>query len=272
MLWLYGLSITVMLVGLWGRAVTVDQPVVEEAATEAAGAAAVSDRVVDWLLEAAGDDLGSVPADVRAPLQAVLAEPAALELIERVVGDLVAAALAPPGEIVVIDLEAHLRAVLPELEAAAERIGEQEVAEVIRVGVEAARPIELETGEASPVGSGLVGAGSALRTAAVVAAVSAAGLAGAALLLASDRRRIARSLAVRTALGGLGFAAMFRLGAWALDPGGGGAAAAPSLRRAGALVLGSNLHIPLLLGLLGAGGWVILRRRRGSGPNPEPPA
>ena len=202
----------------------------------------------------------------------MLAEPAARELVDRVVADLVAAALAPPGDTVVIDLAAHVRAVLPDLEAAAVRLGEPEAAAVIRTGVAEVEPIELETGDASPVGEGLAGAGSALRTGAVVAALAAAALAGIALLLAFDRRRVGRSLAIRTALGGLGFAAMFRLGAWALDPGRGGAAAAPSLRRAGSLVLGSNLHIPLLLGLLGLGGWLMLRRRRGSGPNPEPSA
>jgi hypothetical protein len=261
-LWVYGMSITLLLVGLWGRAVVSDRATMEQAASEAAAAAVVSDRVAGWVLDSAAGELRDLPPGIEATAAAVLSDPAARRLVDEVVGELVAAAMAPPGSTAVIDLGEHLRRARPHLQAAAVRLGAPEAANVLDAVAASIEPVRLPTGDGSPVGAGISNAGAALRLAVVAAGVTGLVAAAAALGLSTERRHTARQLAVRAGLSGLGFAVMMRLGSWALDPGGGSAPAAPSLRRAGALLLAAGLHLPLLVGLAGTGSWVALRRRR----------
>ncbi len=269
-LWCYGLSITVMLVGLWGRAVTTDGGALAEAAAEVTSAAVVSDRVVAWVLDAAAADGVEIPAEAEEPVLAVLAEPAARHLLEGIVERLVTAAMASPGEVIVVDLAGDIAAVMPQLRAAAAELGEPEAVRVVEEIAAGLEPIRLETGPASPMGAGLSSARAALRAAAVIAGGSAAGLAALSMVLSSERRRTARSLAVRSALSGIGFAAMLRLGSWALDPVRGGSDVGPSLRRAASVLTGSSLHVPLIVGLAGFGASLALRRRRSRCEPPTP--
>jgi len=276
-LWAYGMSITVLLLGLWGRAVASDASVVEDAASEAAGAAVVSDRVVGWVLDLAGDELPEIPDGLEPALAQVLADPAARGLVASIVDDVVAAALAPPGSTATVDVGGHLREALPAVREAASRLGAPEAVDVLERAAASMPPIRLETGNGSPAGAGISAAGTALRTVVVVAGAAAAVAGASALLLSPERRSTGRQLAVRAGLSGIGFAVMMRLGSWALDPGGGGASAGPSMRRAGAIVLGSGLQWPLLLGLAGLGAWALLRRRWRGGTahgteSPAPPA
>jgi hypothetical protein len=55
---------------------------------------------------------------------------------------------------------------------------------------------------------------------------------------------------------------MGKLGSWALDPASGGADVGPSIRRGAASVLGSNLHVPLIIGIGGVVVWLAVVRRR----------
>ncbi|MDX1690322.1 MAG: hypothetical protein R3290_04790 [Acidimicrobiia bacterium] len=260
--WAYGLAITLMLVGLWGRAASVDRPVVEEAAATAVQAAAVGDRVVGWIVDATAGELDALPADVEPVVRAVLATPSARAALSDVTGVLVDAALSDPDERVVLDLRAtiepHLPAILATVELAGTGVSADEVTDALG-GIE---PIVLQSGTGAPFGRALDGAERALRLAALVGASAAAALFALVLLLADDRRAAARSLAGRTFLGAAGFAAMLRLGAWALDPGAGGTDAAPTMRAAIAVLVRSNLHLPLVVATVAGGVWLGLRRRR----------
>jgi hypothetical protein len=103
-----------------------------------------------------------------------------------------------------------------------------------------------------------------------VIAATAMLLAGAtAVALSDDRVRMARSLAVKLAVSGFTFAIVLRLGAWAVDPGGGRAPFAAG----GAVLLRSNGGVLLTIAGVGTAAVVALstvlvlrvRRRRGLG-------
>ena len=261
-MWFYGLSITFLLVGLWGKAVAADGAAVARATSEVAGAALVSDRVVEWVVASAGAEVAGAPDEVEPALRAVLADPEAHALVSTLVADVVEAALAPPGEVVTFDPSARVAAALPEVRAIASRLGEPEAAAAVEEAAAGLEPIRLDTGPAEAVADGLAATRRVLTIATVAAAAAALALGAAAAGLSFDRRLTVRQLAMRPALTGLALALMGRLGSWALDPASGGAEAGPSFRRGVAAVLGSSLQVPLLVGIGGAVIWFAAARRR----------
>jgi hypothetical protein len=261
-MWFYGLSVTMLLVGLWGRAVADDTTAVTRATTEIAGAALVSDRVVDWVVSSASGEMAGAPDDVEPALRAVLADPEAHALVSAMVADIVEAALAPAGEAVTFDPAARVAAALPEVRVIATRLGEPGAAAAVEEAAAGLQPIRLDAGPVEAVAGGLATTRRALTIATLAAAAAALALGAAAAALSFDRRVTVRQLALRPALTGLALALMGRLGSWALDPSSGGAEAGPSLRRGAASVLGSSLHVPLLIGLGAAAVWVVVARRR----------
>lgn len=87
--------------------------------------------------------------------------------------------------------------------------------------------------------------------------------------MSEDRRAVLRSLLHRLAIGALGYAVIFQLGAWILDPGGGRA----PVRSAAARLIGAKLWVLLAVAAGAAGaGWLLRRRRSngGKGPGGEP--
>jgi hypothetical protein len=254
-----------MLVGLWGRAAAVDRPVVEEAAAEAVEAVAVSDRVVDWIVGEVAGQADRLPDDVEPAVRAILGDPASRSALSDVVRVLVGAALSDPGESVVVDLGATLQPHLSQLDGTLDAFAVDD--EIVEDVVEALEPVTLGSDAVAPLGEALASTERALRLAAVIGVLSAGMLFGITMLLAGDRRVSARALAARTFFGAAGFAVMLRAGAWALDPGAGGANAAPSLRRAIAVLARSNLHLPIVVAIVAAVAWVGLRRRRSRRPD-----
>jgi hypothetical protein len=90
-----------------------------------------------------------------------------------------------------------------------------------------------------------------------------------AVRMSEDRRTMLRSLLHRLAIGALGYAVIFQLGAWILDPGGGRA----PVRSAAARLIGAKLWVPLVVAAGAAGaGWLLRHRRSngGKGPGGEP--
>ena len=85
----------------------------------------------------------------------------------------------------------------------------------------------------------------------------------AAVALAEERARQVRGLAVRVGVSAATFAVLLRLGAWALDPGGGRS----PLAAGGAVILSSSGHVLVIAALI-AGGIAVFatigvnRRRR----------
>ncbi|HSG78746.1 MAG TPA: hypothetical protein VLD62_04125, partial [Acidimicrobiia bacterium] len=147
--WAYGIAVTVMLVGLWGRAAAVDRPIVEEVAAEAVEAVAVSDRVVDWIVAEVSAQADRLPADVEPAVRAVLGDPASRSALSDVVGVLVGAALSEPGDSVVVDLGSTLAPHLPRLDAALDAFAVDEVvAEDVMAALE---PVTLAADGVAPL-------------------------------------------------------------------------------------------------------------------------
>ncbi len=244
-LWVFGIATSVLLVSLWGRAVTAD----DETLAAAAGAAAESDwlaeRVAGWLAEEVAEH-GALPeAKTAAVVESVWRRPETRAAVADLVGQAVEAGLAPPGTTVVIDPAASIRPLTDHIAAGLTAAGVTTTRQEVAAVIDEIDPVVAvaEPGETA----GVVRRVRAVLTRALaVALVVMAIAAGAAFTLGPDRRVVMRSLVTRVALTALGFAVLFRAGAWALDPSGGGA----PLPRGAALLLGSNTG---LLWLLGAG-------------------
>ncbi len=227
-----------MLGSLWGRAVAGDEKVLAEAAGAAANADWLADQVAVWLGDAVAE-AGALPEpETQAAIRAVWTDPEARAAVGDLVGQAVAAGLAPPGAEVVIDPAAAILPVVEEIASSLAAAGVQATPAEVRSYVEQIEPVVAVAAPGAGAGS-LRRVRSVLTTALAVAAAVMAVAAASALAIADDRWAIVRSLALRATLTALGFAVMLRVGAWALDPSGG---AAP-LRQGGAILLGSQLGV-----------------------------
>jgi hypothetical protein len=264
-LWLFGLATTVLLIGLWGRAVSVDEATLAESAKAVLESGYVKERVLDWV-ESGADGVATTPA--ARTVEAALADPAVQASLDRVVDDLVGAALVPPGVVEPVDLSASLADLVPAIADALDRNGVDVDAEALESALAGSSILLTDDG-------GAIGAGSATRAKAFltrVVVVAVAGMvvgAGLALALAQDRLRQVRSLLVRLAVSAATFAIVLRVGAWAVDPRGGRS----PLGTGGAILLSSNGHVALVLGgaavVAAAVVTLMIHRRRMAGGDPD---
>lgn len=87
----------------------------------------------------------------------------------------------------------------------------------------------------------------------------------AAVWLSDDRQKMVKDLVIRIAISAFGFAVMFRLGAWILDPGGGRS----PVRVAAARLAAAKLWLPLAVSMVAAGAaWLLGARWQRSGLRP----
>ena len=276
-LWIFGLSTTMLLVGLWGRAVTVDDDVIARSTEAALSADLVTDRVYDWIGSGLVAATGITDAESEQVLDEVRSRPGAAGAIDVLIDDVVRALIAPPGAETSIDVAAALTPLVPEVVS---ELGEQGIevpSGAVEAAVEDLDPVMLDTGEAISVGVVTEQARAVVTRGVVIAAVMLIVAGTAAIVLAEDRWPMARSLATRVSFSALSFAALFRIGGWALDPDGGRS----PLRRSGSILVESNLDVYLITaGLAGAVAvmiWLIRRTPRrasgiGSGTIPPLPA
>ncbi|MEA3502719.1 MAG: hypothetical protein U9R47_08085, partial [Actinomycetota bacterium] len=220
-LWVFGLSTTLLLVGLWGRAVTVDDDAIARSTEAALSADLVTDRVYDWIGNGLAATTGITDAESERVLDGVRAHPAAAGAVDALVDDVVRALIAPPGAETSIDVAGALSPLVPEVVS---ELGEQGIdvpGGAVEAAVEELDPITLDAGEAVSVGVVTDQARVLLTRGVVIAAVILAVAGVAAVALAEDRWPMVRSLATRVSFSALSFAALFRIGGWALDPDGG---------------------------------------------------
>jgi len=266
-LWIFGLSTTLLLVGLWGRAVTIDKDTIAHSTEAALSADLVTDRVWDWIGEglSAADGVSSVDAD--RVLDEVRDRPGALGAVDALVEQVVEALVASPGTETTIDVASALAPLVPEVVSGLAAQGVVVPAESVEAAVDALYPVALDTGEAISVGV-VTEQARELLTLGVLAAAGMLVLFGSiAIALSDDRWAMVRNLATRIAFSAASFGVFFRFGGWVLDPDGGGS----PLRRSGAILVSSNLHVFVVVGAaaasIAAAIWV-LRRPRSTGPNP----
>lgn len=262
-LWVFGLSTTVLLVGVWGRSVANDRDAIEAGARAVLESGAVAERITGWIaegIESGADELP--PGSASDALSAVWNRPQTRAVIADAVDRLVDGALAPGGERVEIDLTEVLRPLVPIVLTELATRGAAFSADVADSVVSQMPTIVLDGDTATAVGSVVTTARATLTK------VVAAGLGGmlisafAAVLLAEERLRQLRVLAVRVGLSAVTFALLLRIGAWALDPGGGRS----PLAAGGSVVLASGVHVLVIAALIAGGiaafATVGVRRRR----------
>lgn len=248
MLWAFGLATTLLLVGLWGRAVVHDQPTIEATAHSIVDAELASDRIYRWVedgLEASSD----VDPETA---QLVMTEIADHPEVEAVVGSLVdqfvGALFVAEGDAVDIDLAGTLTPVVPLFASTLRGHGETIDDEALAAALEEAEKLDLSTGDLATAVRVVDDARSLLSVIVVLSAITLVLTGGSAVALSSDRLVMVRTLATRLVLSAISFAVLFRVGSWVLDPEGGGSPVATG----GSVLLGSNAHVFVLPGAAGA--------------------
>lgn len=264
-LWMFGLSTTLLLVGLWGRAVTIDESTIARSTEAALSADLVTDRVWDWVGEGLAATDGISPVDADRVLDEVRDRPEALGAVDALVEQVVQALVAPPGSETTIDVATALAPLVPEVVSGLAARGVDVPAESVEATVDSLDPVALDAGEAVSVGV-VTDQANAVLTLGVFAAAGMLVLFGAlAIVIAEERWLMVRGLATRIAFSGLSFAMLFRFGGWILDPDGG----RTPLRRSSAIIVASNLHVFVVVGsvagLIAASIWIMRRPQRTQG-------
>lgn len=269
-LWVYGISISVTLVSLWGRAVVVDTDLMAAGAGDAAGSDLVSQRIESWLVGQLSDVPGVDQPTAEQAASAVVADPGLAQTMDDLVRQVVLAAAVPVGHPTTVDLAGTLQPAVPTITRALDGAGMNVTDSQVATVVGGLDPLVVRSPDAPP----LLGRGSkaadALSVATVVGVFLAVVSGVGAVRLAEDGRKMMKNLLIRVAISALGFAVMFRLGAWILDPGAGRS----PVRMAAARVAAAKLWLPLVVSAVAAGTAWLLRTRRqraGFGAQPQQP-
>jgi hypothetical protein len=249
-LWAFGLSTTLFLIGMWGRAVVLDEATVSSSVRTALEAETIADQLYTWLADGL-EEAGGLPAG---DVQAGIVELRELPETDAVIGDLldqvVGAVMAPAGSEPVIDLGETLRPLVSVIESGLEGRGYAVEDGAVSNALDQLDPVELETEQFVGFAAVAEDAGAAL-TLIVVLTLSSLLVAGAAAIaLSDDRVAMMRSLLTRVAVSGLTYAVIFNVGGWVLSPEGGRS----PLLASGGILLRSNAHVFLLM----AGGTALL--------------
>lgn len=260
--WVFGLATTLLLLGLWGRAVTNDEPTVLEAARTVVTAETASDRIYAWMESGIATAADVDPLAAERVVTELRQHPEVEAAVGSVVDQFVGALFAVEGEEMTLDYADALAPVVP---LVASGLAAQDVAvdEAVLVSVLAqAEAIELETGDIATVARAVEDAKAILSLIVVLSTATLMVSGSSALWLSTDRLAIVRTLATRVVLSALSFAILFRVGSWALDPQRGGS----PIAGAGSILLASNSRV-FLVAAFGASllsvivGLLLWRRR-----------
>ncbi len=262
-LWAFGLATTTLLIGLWGRTVTSDESTLHDTAEAAITAELATDRITSWVAGVVGATTDTVNPQIAAAVDRVTATPEYQRAIDRVVADLVVAALADAGTTPHLPIASALEPMVPVIVDELAAGGITVPPEQVEAAVSRAADVILDDAESTSVTGVASRARSLLTTVLVVGLATLLLFGSVAIALAEEPLAMVRSLATRLAVSAATFAVVLRVGAWAMDPGKGRS----PLPRSGAVLLASN-HLVLFL-VAGAGvaiavasGVVISGRRR----------
>jgi hypothetical protein len=263
-LWVFGLCTTLLLAGMWGRAVTTDEATLDESARAVLDSQIVQHRLEDWILGIIAE-VGGLPApEAQSIIQGVLTSPEMDRAVEVLVDSTVEAALAPPDEATDLDLEPALTALEPAVERSLADVGAPIDPGLVTTTL---GDLSVSSSEVAMASSTVVGARAALTRVVVIASLGLFISGGVAVFLSENRIEQLRSLFWRLAVSGFTFSVFLRLGAWAVDPSRGRSPVAAG----GSVILRSNLHIPLGVAVgavAGATAFLFVRGRRRT-PTPD---
>lgn len=257
--WVFGLSSTVLLVGIWGRAVVVDTDELAETLSPLAASDAVAERLSTWL-ETELVDSGVEGASAAQAADQVLVHPAVGPVLEQLVARGVEAAASAEPNGASVDVAAVLMPAAAQITAGLNEAGVPVTPEQVEAAVAQLDPLVIR----DPAERPYVGASSPLASNLGTAATLGASLmllsGSAYVAMSRDRMRALRGLLTRFALGALSFAVLLRIGAWLVDPAGGRA----PFRESFALLADSKWMVPLTFGLVSLGAaalaWPFRRR------------
>lgn len=215
--WAFGMSVSILLLSLWGRAVVVDTDTLADSLSPLAGAGVVTDFVGDWMADEMVD-AGADPAMVEPAVDHYLQSSEVGNTLDQLVEETVHAAASSDPAGATIDMAALFRPSVPDTAAGLSAMGfgvtEGQVADV----VEQFDPLVIR----QPGAEAIVGPNSQtaarLGTAALLAVLALIGFGLGYVAISEDRVGAIRSLATRVAVGALSFAVFLRVGSWVLDP------------------------------------------------------
>ena len=257
--WVFGLASTVLLVGIWGRAVVVDTNELADTLSPLAAGDMVSDRLATWLeAELVTAGVEGVGASVVA--DQVLAHPSVGPVLEELVAEGVEAAASGDPSGGSVDVAAILLPASGQIATGLSEAGAPVSNERVEAALSQLDPIVIRDPSDQP----FVGASSPLAanlgTAAMLGALLMLFSGTAYVAMSRDRMRAFRALLTRFALGALSFAVLLRIGSWLVDPEGGRA----PFRESFALLANSKWMVPLTIGLVAMAAAIVFRvfRRR----------
>ncbi len=257
--WVFGLASTVLLVGIWGRAVVVDTNELADTLSPLTAGDIVSDRLATWieseLVDAGVDGTGaSVVADQ------VLAHPSVGPVLEQLVAQGVEAAASADPTGGSVDVAAILVPASGQITTGLNEAGVPVTTEQVEAALSQLDPLVIRDPSDQP----LIGASSPLAanlgTAATLGGLLMVFAGTAYVAMSRDRAGALRALLTRFALGALSFAVLLRIGSWLVDPEGGRA----PFRESFALLANSKWMVPLAIGLVAMAAAIVARvfRRR----------
>ena len=262
-MWAFGFATTLLLIGMWGRTVTVDSSTVSEAAKTVVDAEVARERIYDWLEAGIATSTGAAPASVEDVSVAIAQRPEFDAAVDAVIDQFVVGLFAEPRTDAVVDVEAALDPLVPVVVAEAARRDVPVEAEQIERALDAASMVALDTGQGATVATAVRETRTFLSVVVVLAAAAMAVTAVLAVALSDKRYAMVRTLSLRVLISAMTYALLFRVAAWALDPQRG---RSPVLN-GGSVLLGSNGHVFLIAAVVAAtvgawGGFIAWRRTR----------
>lgn len=261
--WLFGLSVTVLLISMWGRAVVVDTATLGESLSPLARSVVVTERFADWMVGGLSD-AGVEPAVAEPAVAETLTASAVVTALDNLVVEVVEAAASVGPAMATVDVAGVLRPAVPEIAESLMATGlPVTVTEVGRI-VESLDPLVIREEGAAP----LIGPGSTvaarLGLAAVLALVMMTATGWVAVVTAPDRIAEVKSLLLRVTLGGLTFSILLRVGSWIVDPGGGRAPVGEAMSALARSKWLTPLAVAALAAVIAGGMWLgrqLVRRR-----------
>jgi len=263
LLWLFGLSASILIGSLWGSAVTGSRSTAAEVMLDVATERVVRERIVGWITAGLDSVDLTVPGD-SAFVDRLLAMRETEQVLADLTDQLLGAVFAPVGSTALVDPASAMLPAVPQITQALIDEGVPADEGAVADLVSSIEPVLLDGRGELPVTSAATRASAALSLAAMVAGMAALLFGAGAILISDDRTGAVRNLAYRLTLTSLSLAVMLRLGSWIADPTGG----ATPWRAGLSTLLGSHGYVPLLVAgaaaSVGVGAMVTAKKQNGS--------
>ena len=238
--WAFGMSVSILFLSLWGRAVVVDTDTLAESLSPLAGSSVVVDYVGDWMADELVDS-GADPQLVDPAVDYFFGTSSTARTLDQFAEEVVYAAASSDPAGATIDMRALVYPAVPDVTMGLNGLGYPVTEAGVSDVVAQLDPLVIR----QPGSEALVGPSSPtatrLGTAAFIAFIAILAFGTAFVSLSEDRVTAIRSLLTRVAVGGLSFAVFLRVGSWVLDPAGGRAPVPETLSG----LAGSKWAVPL---------------------------